>query len=153
MRIKKILLLFYILMFMITPLVSVYPAINPARFETAKNYFRKGVVYFNNMQYLAAADFFRRAVQEYPDYYTARDYLARSYKLSGFKESALSELNKTLEIYPDNIAIKNRIESLHFRNAYGSDDQNTHYVLQSEYKSRDMKTFSFPDAAAISSNP
>jgi DNA-binding beta-propeller fold protein YncE len=147
MRVKKILLLFYVLLFTLTPLVSVYPAINPAKFESAKSYFRKGVVYFNNMQYLAAADFFRRAVQEYPDYYTARDYLARSYKLSGFKESALNELNKTLEIYPDNIAIKNRIESLHFRNAYSSNDGSVNYVLQSEHKSREMKTFSFPDAA------
>ncbi len=149
MRVKKILLLFYVLLFTLTPLVSVYPAINPAKFESAKNHFRKGVVYFNNMQYLAAADFFRKAVQEYPDYYTARDYLARSYKLSGFKDSALSELNKTLEIYPDNIAIKNRIESLHFRNAYSSSDENINYLLQSEYKSREMKKFSFPDAADI----
>lgn len=147
MRIKKFLLLFYVLMFTLTPLVSVYPAINPAKFESAKNYFRKGVVYFNNMQYLAAADFFRRAVQEYPDYYTARDYLARSYKLSGFKDSALQELNKTLEIYPDNIAIKNRIESLNFRNAYSSNDPDVNYLLQSEYKSSELKRFSFPDAA------
>jgi DNA-binding beta-propeller fold protein YncE len=147
MRVKKILLLFYVLLFTLTPLVSVYPAVNPAKFESAKGYFRKGVVYFNNMQYLAAADFFRKAVQEYPDYYTARDYLARSYKLSGFKESALNELNKTLEIYPDNIAIKNRIESLHFRNAYSGSDGNETYLMQSEYKSAHMKTFSFPDAA------
>jgi len=147
MRVKKILLLFYVLLFTLMPLVSLYPAVNPAKFETAKNYFRKGVVYFNNMQYLAAADFFRKAVQEYPDYYTARDYLARSYKLSGFKDSALSELNKTLEIYPDNIAIKNRIESLHFRNAFSGDDENVNYLLQSEYKSQEMKNFSFPDAA------
>jgi len=147
MRVKKILLLFYVFLFMFTPLVSVYSAVSPARFESAKSYFRKGVVYFNNMQYLAATDFFRRAVQEYPDYYTARDYLARSYKLSGFKDSALTELNKTLEIYPDNLAIKNRIESLHFRNAYSSDEGDPNYVLQSEYKSPEMKRFSFPDAA------
>lgn len=147
MRVKKILLLFYVLLFTLTPLVSLYPAVNPAKFETAKDYFRKGVVYFNNMQYMAAADFFRKAVQEYPDYYTARDYLARSYKLSGFKESALSELKKTLEIYPDNIAIKNRIESLHFRNAFSGNDGNVNYLLQSEYKSPEMKNFSFPDAA------
>ena len=147
MRVKKSLLIVYVFVFTLAPLVSVYPAVNPVKFESAKNYFRKGVVYFNNMQYLAAADFFRMAVQEYPDYYTARDYLARSYKLSGFKESALSELKKTLEIYPDNIAIKNRIESIHFRNAYSAGDSTMNYVLQSEYKSTDMKTFSFPDAA------
>jgi hypothetical protein len=147
MRVKRIFLLFYVLLFTLTPLVSVYPDINPAKFESAKNHFRKGVVYFNNMQYLAAADFFRRAVQEYPDYYSARDYLARSYKLSGFKSSALTELNKTLEIYPDNVAIKNRIESLHFRNAYSGNDSDVNYLLQSEYKSSGMKKFSFPDAA------
>ncbi len=149
MRVKKALLLFYVLLFTLAPLVSVYPAVDPVKFESAKNYFRKGTVYFNNMQYLAAAEFFRRAVQEYPDYYTARDYLARSYKLSGYKENALSELKKTLEIYPDNLAVKNRLESLHFRNAYGADESGTGYVVQSEYKSRDMRTYSFPDAADI----
>lgn len=147
MRVKKSLLLVYIFAFMLAPLVSIYPAADPVKFESAKNYFRKGVVYFNNMQYLAAADFFRLAVQEYPDYYTARDYLARSYKLSGFRESALAELKKTLEIYPDNIAIKNRIESIHFRNAYGAGDGAENFVLQVEYKSSAMKRYSFPDAA------
>ncbi len=147
MRFKKILLLFYVFLFTLAPIVSVYPAVSPEKFESAKNYFRKGVVYFNKMQYLAAADFFRRAVQEYPDYYTARDYLARSYKLSGFKESALAELNKTLEIYPDNLAVKNRIESLHFRNAHSNDEGEINYLLQSEYKSNEMKKYSFPDAA------
>jgi len=149
MRVKKILLFFYVFLFMITPMVSVQSEINPAKFESAKSFFRKGVVYFNNMQYLAAADFFRKAVNEYPDYYTARDYLARSYKLSGFKESALTELKKTLEIYPDNIAVKNRIESLHFRNAYSNENGSPDYVLQSEYNSHKMKTFSFPDATDI----
>lgn len=147
MSVKKSLLLVYTFTFMLAPLVSIYPAADPVKFESAKNYFRKGVVYFNHMQYLAAADFFRLAVQQYPDYYTARDYLARSYKLSGFKESALSELKKTLEIYPDNIAIKNRIESLHFRNAYSGHDGPEHFVLQFEYKSSAMKKYSFPDAA------
>ena len=52
------------------------------KFESAKNHFKKGIGYFNQMQYLAAVEFFRKAISEYPDYYTAREYLARSYKLA-----------------------------------------------------------------------
>ena len=132
---------------MLTPLVSVYPAINMVKFDSAKEHFRKGIVYFNNMQYLAAADFFMKAVREYPDYYTARDYLARAYGLAGFQDNALAELKKILDIYPDNIAIKSRIDSLNFQNAYSGAGSDINYLLQSEYRSSAMKLFSFPDAA------
>ena len=147
MSLKKIFSFFYILLFTLTPLVSVYPAINTVKFEQAKEFFRKGIVYFNNMQYLAAVDFFMKAVQEYPDYYTARDYLSRAYQLAGFQDNALVELKKILDIYPDNIPAKSRIDSLNFKNAFGGDNYEVNYLLQNEYRSSAMKTFSFPDAA------
>jgi len=131
----------------LTPLVSVYPAINSVKFEQAKEFFRKGIVYFNNMQYLAAVDFFMKAVQEYPDYYTARDYLARSYQLAGFQDNAIGELKKILDIYPDNIAAKSRIDCLNFKNAFSGDNYDINYLLQSEYRSSAMNSFSFPEAA------
>ena len=63
-------------------LVSANPAraatVNLARFERAKEHFRRGVIFFNNNQYLAAVEFFRKAIAEYPEYHTAREYLARA---------------------------------------------------------------------------
>ncbi len=147
MNIKKPLLLLYTFIILASPMTAVFPAdADFVKFESAKEFFHKGMVYFNNMQYMAAADFFRRAVQEYPEYYSARDYLARSYKLCGFSESALSELAKVLDIEPDNIATKNRIDSLRFRSSPYNSEGGSTYVLQAEYNKKKMNRFGFPDA-------
>ena len=147
MSIKRSLLFVYIFIFFAAPFTAVFPADRDfVKFESARAYFHKGMVYFNNMQYLAAADFFRRAVGEYPDYYSARDYLARSYKLSGFSDSALAELKKVMDIEPDNLATKNRIESLLYRNTEYNAEDGGGYVLQASYNSGEMNRFGFPDA-------
>ncbi|HOP61923.1 MAG TPA: hypothetical protein PK358_02355 [Spirochaetota bacterium] len=151
MKLKKGFLIIYIALFVSTPLLSVYPAdINFIKFESAREYFKKGTVYFNNMQYLAAAEFFKKAIQNYPDYYTARDYLARSYRLAGFSSSAVSELNKILEIYPENISARQRLDSILFRKGITEAGENpADYVLHAEYDSSAMKRFAFPDATDI----
>jgi len=143
---KRFIAFFYILCFALAPVFYAYPAdIDFVKFESAKENFRKGVVYFNNMQYLAAAEFFKKAIDIYPDYYTARDYLARSYKLAGFSDNAIVELKKIIDIYPDNIAAKTRLESLLFRKGSSdSGDEISEYVFHSEYDSAVMKSFSFP---------
>lgn len=137
----------YVLIIFTAPFSAAYPTDRDfVRFESAKEYFHKGIIYFNNMQYLAAADFFRKAVGEYPDYYSARDYLARSYKLSGFSDSALAELNRVMDIEPDNLATKNRIDSLLYRRSGNKSGEAGAYVLQASYDSDRMKRFGFPDA-------
>ncbi|HPS59197.1 MAG TPA: VWA domain-containing protein [Spirochaetota bacterium] len=147
MSVKRSLLFMYIFIFFAAPFSAVFPADRDfVKFEAAKEYFHKGMIYFNNMHYLAAADFFRRAVGEYPDYYSARDYLARSYKLSGFRESALAELYKVMDIEPDNLATKNRIESLLYRSSQYNSEDGGSYVLQASYDASKMKRFGFPDA-------
>jgi tetratricopeptide (TPR) repeat protein len=114
------------------------------RFEVAKKYYRQGDKYFNTMQYLAAAEYFRKAVNEYPDYYTARDFLARSYKLAGFNEAALKEWENLLEVSPDNAALINKIDDLRFQEIkpdteYGRAD----YVYQDTYVSPKIKRYEF----------
>lgn len=148
MKFKKGFLIIYIAIFVSTPLITAYPAdINFVKFESAKEYFKKGTVYFNNMQYLAAAEFFKKAIQEYPDYYTARDYLARAYRLAGFTESSISELNKILEIYPENISAKQRLDCIQYRKGFSeAGDNPADYLLHAEYDSKAMKRFAFPDA-------
>lgn len=151
MKFKKLFLIAYIAVFISTPLLSVYPAdINFVKFESAKELFKKGTVYFNNMQYLAAAEFFKKALQEYPDYYTARDYLARSFRLAGFTDSSIAELNKILEIYPENISARQKLDSIQFRKGFSeAGDNPAEYLLHSEYESKAMKRFAFPDATDI----
>ena len=147
MSVKRSLICAYIFVIFAAPFTAVFPADRDfVKFESAREYFHKGMIYFNNMHYLAAADFFRKAVSEYPDYYTARDYLARSYKLSGFRDSALSELYKVMDIEPDNLATKNRIESLLYRSSRQNGENDTSYVLHASYNAANMKRFDFPDA-------
>ena len=151
MKSKRAFLIIYISIFMITPLMPAYPAdINFVKFERAKEQFRKGTVYFNNMQYLAAAEFFRKAVEAYPDYYTARDYLSRSYRLAGFNDSAIAELNRIIDIYPESIPAKQRLDSILYRKRFAdANDDPANYVLRYEYESSKLKRFAFPDATDV----
>ena len=116
-----------------------------ARFETAKKYFKSGLEYFNRMQYLAACEYFRKAVKELPDYYTARDYLARSYKLAGYYDSALKEWESVHEASPMSVAIASKIDSLRFKQSSpetGFTDRNL--VIFTTYKSSSYKKEGFP---------
>ena len=114
------------------------------RFEAAKNLFKKGNVFFNNMQYLAAADYFRKAVQKYSEYHTAREYLARSYKLAGLTDAAQKEWENLHDIYPENVAVLAKIDSLRF--SYTVEDEgfdSGRYVFDQAYRSVQFKRFGF----------
>jgi tetratricopeptide (TPR) repeat protein len=120
------------------------------KFEIAKKYFHQGSAYFNNMQYLAAAEYFRKAVKEYPDYYTARDNLARAYKLAGFTEEALKEWENLLESFPGNPSVTSKIDNLRFQGiasdkSYGSAD----YVYYETYAGPLYKRFAFRKPVGI----
>jgi len=145
---KRVLIkLFTVILFLTSPAVSVFPSDSDlAGFESAKEQFRKGIVYFNNMQYLAAVEFFRKALMKYPDYHTARDYLARSYKLAGFTESALLEYQKALGIYPESISIKNKIDYLNFRKSGMVNFSSNKFLLKNTMKSGHLQRFGFPGA-------
>lgn len=122
------------------------------KFEKAKENFRKGFIYFNNNQYLAAVEFFRKAVTEYPDYYTARDYLARSYKLSGFTDEAVRELENLKDVSKDDVLIQSKIDSLRFRDTFSDQSiMKAELVLNGKYHSADFKRYSFsnPMDAAV----
>ncbi len=135
-------------------LVSANPAraatVNLARFERAKEHFRRGVIFFNNNQYLAAVEFFRKAIAEYPEYHTAREYLARSYKLSGYVDEALKEWESLAAITPDNVSLQGKIDTLRYRQMGGeSSFQPGHFVLSTEYSSAAMKRFRFPQPTDV----
>ncbi len=118
---------------------------NLSQFERAKISFKKGMHYFNRMQYLAAVEFFRKAVSEYPDYYTAREYLARAYKLSGFIDEALKEWQILSDITSDNITIQYKINTIRFRRVRDSySPELSEFVLSEEHRSSTMGRYRFP---------
>ena len=120
------------------------------KFEIAKKYFRQGNTYFNKMRYLAAAEYFRKAVKEYPDYYTARDHLARSYKLAGFTDSALKEWESLSDLSPDNVAVTSKIENLRFQDTLlDRSGDSPEYVVNETYKSSDYNRFRFNNPVDI----
>ncbi len=67
------------------------------------------------MQYLSAVEYFRKAVAAYPEYYTAREYLARSYKLAGFTDEAVKEWEIIAEMSSNNVAVMNKLDSIKYR--------------------------------------
>jgi len=84
-------------------------------FEKAKEHFKKGFIFYNRAQYLSAVEFFRKAVSEYPEYYTAREYLARSYKLAGFVNEAIKEWELLANMTSNNVSVTNKLEALRYR--------------------------------------
>jgi len=115
-----------------------------ASFEIAKKDFIRGLAFYNNMQYLAAVEFFRKAVSRYPDYQTAREYLARSYKLAGFSQAAMKEWSALYESNPQNAAVLAKIETLKYReSARRSSGLSGDLVFVKAYESRNYPRFVF----------
>jgi len=113
-------------------------------FEIAKRHFRTGIQFYNSMKYLAAVEYFRKAIKEYPDYASARDYLARSYRMAGFIDEALIELKNYQKISPNNLAIQHRMAALRFRDkgpVKGVDLSSL--VIHTTYQSDSYNRFSF----------
>ncbi|MBN2039472.1 MAG: hypothetical protein JW864_05490 [Spirochaetes bacterium] len=116
-------------------------------FETAKGYFKKGFVFFNKMQYLSAVEFFRKAVSVYPEYYTAREYLARSYKLAGFISEAIKEWEHLAGMTSNNISIINKLDSLQYSASSGIQNKltigNYEFVFSGSYNPMNLGRFRF----------
>ena len=112
-------------------------------FQKARENFRKGYVFYNNMQYLAAADYFRKACEVYPDYVTGRDYLARSYRMAGYTESALRELEELQKLSPDNPAVGFRIDALRLRSGGIGGVSLNNLLIEKKYESALFKQYSF----------
>ncbi|MGL4368138.1 MAG: VWA domain-containing protein [Spirochaetota bacterium] len=121
---------------------AVFPD-NAASFETAKELFGRGYIYFNKMNYLAAAEYFRKAVSAYPDYYTAREYLARSYRLAGYNDEALTEW-EMLYSDSDTPAVKSKIDALRFRDYPRTSRESGEFVFARNILSNDLGRRGFP---------
>lgn len=115
-----------------------------AKFEKAKLSFKQGITYFNNMQYLASVEYFRKAISEYPDYYTAREYLARAYRLAGFKNEAITEWEFLANGMSNNALILNKIDMLRFQEtAPLAGTGSGEFVLADEYIAAQMRQYRF----------
>ncbi|MFH0975476.1 MAG: hypothetical protein V1874_06800 [Spirochaetota bacterium] len=117
-------------------------------FESAKDHFKKGFIYFNRMQYLSAVEYFRKAVSVYPEYYTAREYLARSYKLAGYVNEAIKEWEIIAGMSSKNVSVMNKLDSLRYRMSANMHTKfaigRNEYVYTDSYKSDDLGRFRFP---------
>ena len=115
------------------------------KFEKAKSLFQKGYIYYNKMEYLAAVEFFRQALNEYPEYATARDYLARSYAFSGYTDAALKELESLKDISGNSAAVSMKIDNIKFRDSIsGMSTGFSELILNTSYESNNFKTNNFP---------
>ncbi len=139
-----------IFVFIVILLLSVNTAVfsqsrDFVKFETAKEHFKKGFHYFNERKYLAAVEFFRKALSEYPQYYTAREYLARSYSLSGYIDEAVKEWEILSNSVSKNVSIVNKINTIKYRETGGQFISDSFdFLLIEEYKSVDLRRFRVP---------
>ncbi|MCS7204082.1 MAG: hypothetical protein NZ853_00120 [Leptospiraceae bacterium] len=75
-------------------------------------YFLQGVSLFNQNQYETAKFFFLKSLNEKPDFYFARRFLADSYFLSGELENSLQEYEILKEQIPHDEITQNKIHSI-----------------------------------------
>lgn len=123
---------------------------NFVKFEKAKESFKRGFYFFNEMKYLAAVEHFRKAVSEYPEYNTAREYLARSYKLAGFTEEALKEWEILADAMANSVSIVNKINTIKYRDSQDvAPKEGVELLFFNEYSPVDMGRYRFPDPIDI----
>jgi VWFA-related protein len=113
-----------------------------AKFERAKEEFIKGYTYYNSMNYLAAAEFFRRALTLYPDYFTAREYLARSYRLAGYSDEARIEW-ELLGKESDSAGVKSKVDIMNARAARFEAKKTFEFFESQKIESNEMGRFAF----------
>ena len=119
-------------------------SIDYTKFQKAKDLFKKGNHFYNEMKYLAAVEFFRKALITYPDYSTAHEYLARSYKLAGFINAALKEWENLSASMPDNIFILNKIDTIMYQQAKNHPrSRSFEFIFSNEYISNNLGRFRF----------
>jgi len=117
---------------------------NVVIFQKAKEDVMKGMYHFNEMHYLAAIEFFRKALEVYPDYYTASEYLARSYKLAGYTDLALQHWRLLLEMTKGNVLVQNKIDMINFRSSlYNGLEKSFELIEAAEYNPKELGRFRF----------
>jgi DNA-binding beta-propeller fold protein YncE len=133
------------------PSHDLFSADRAPAFERAKEDFQKGFVWFNSMNYLAAAEYFRRALTSYPEYHTAREYLARSYRLAGYSDEARREW-ELLSKESDSPLIKAKIDSINFRETKLSTRDDREFVESRRILSSEMGRYKFDSPVDIASD-
>jgi DNA-binding beta-propeller fold protein YncE len=81
--------------------------------ETYYDYFKKGIYRFNNREYEASIEYFRKALGEKPDDTRAHYFLALAYFKAGFEENAIFELNTLIQGSGEDEVLNNLISYLH----------------------------------------
>ena len=133
------------------PSHDLFSADKAPAFERAKEDFQKGFVWFNSMHYLAAAEYFRRALTSYPEYHTAREYLARSYRLAGYSDEARKEW-ELLSKESDSPLIKSKIDAINFRETRLAPRDDREFVESRRILSSDMGRYKFDSPVDIASD-
>jgi len=133
------------------PSHDLFSADKAPAFERAKEDFQKGFVWFNSMNYLAAAEYFRRALTSYPEYHTAREYLARSYRLAGYSDEARKEW-ELLSKESDSPLIKSKIDAINFRETRLAPRDDREFVESRRILSSEMGRYKFDSPVDIAAD-
>jgi tetratricopeptide (TPR) repeat protein len=147
MEMKKTILTTAIALFllMLGATVTLSQSVTDASMEIARTRFKRGLVLFNNYSYLGAVEHFRSALTVYPQYHLSREYLARSYRLAGYTDSALTEWQLLYDI-SDDISVKNKIDMINYmRSSLPFDNREMpEYVETNRVNSNELSYYRFP---------
>jgi len=108
----------------------------------ALEYFKEGVMHFNNKEYEASIDFFRKSLGKVPNDSTVHFFLGMAYYRAGFEENALFEFNNVIENEQNDDMLINILK------------QFVNYLSMKQFAAREVKKSNdYAPSLEISGNP
>lgn len=77
--------------------------------------FKTGYYYFNNMDYEASINFFRKSISLFPDNQNANYFLGKAYLFSGYREEAISVWNEFLQRNEGDLFLQDQLNKLYIQ--------------------------------------
>ncbi len=113
MRKITLILLFFIIVFSNIDLVA-KRTFDINEYKAEKN-FKKGVYYYNETKFLAAIEFFIKALQYNPDFYMAKIWLGKSYYKAGYLENAIESWREAIKEGGGDNFVREKLNNLFYR--------------------------------------
>ncbi len=112
---KSVKTLIYVLPVLILGVI-VYSYVQPSSSKIlAEEYFEKGLLHFNQKEYIVAIDHFYKSLEYQPNYYQSRVFLGKAYYQAGFLKNAMIEWERNIELGADDLYLSNKLGILEYR--------------------------------------
>lgn len=79
----------------------------------SEEYFIRGMFHYNNMEYVAAVEFFRKSLDAIPLNEQSRFWLGKSYLMAGYRDLAISEWESLIRLNSADLLLRQKLQHLY----------------------------------------